>query len=180
MNLKTPFLGLIIVLFYFDFAFGLNSKTNPSHFDDLVDLYNLKFEKINEFGSFSSLALKGTSSIWILFQPDCANCEAQFKDLSCLPESLSLVALGINGSRDRLSSSLKFTKFKGHKLIATETFAQQIGVPGTPTILIVDKSGHMQKKLIGLKSCIVLKKILNELVLAATQSGMKRQDPIKI
>ncbi len=141
-------------------ASGLGSKAYSQN-RPYKSLYNLSFERLDQFDTFDANTLNGKPSLWIVFQPKCSSCESQFNDLSCLPEDVATFAIGINGTRDKLARVLQFSTFKGYKVLAKDKFKKDQGVAGTPTLLFVDKNGKLGKKITGLVACTKILKLLN-------------------
>jgi hypothetical protein len=147
------FLVLLFTYLSLILSFSLSrAEVKESHFN----LYTQDFENIQDFGSFKASSLKGKSSVWIVFQPECQSCKLQFKALDCLPLEVSKVAVGINGRKEQLQSAIKLMNFNGFKVCANLEFEKAMKIDGTPTILWIDGHGKIQKKSTGLQSCLNL------------------------
>ncbi len=118
-----------------------------------TNLYDLNFKNLKDFGSFKTSNLIGKKSLWIIFQPDCQSCRSQFKDLKCLPKDISVVAVGINGSREKLSKELKPSKFITQQVLASKDFESEIEIEGTPTLLFIDEQGVLNFQGLAVQSC---------------------------
>lgn len=143
-------LALIGLVFVFFFA--------PAAPGDQTNLYRYKLESLSRFSFVDTLSLQGRPSLWITFQDSCASCEAQLKVLSCLPKEVRTVALGIRGHRDELAKILRAVGFQGESLLASTEFIRNFQLVATPTLLITNSGGDLQKRLVGLTECENLKK----------------------
>jgi thioredoxin-related protein len=153
-----------LLLFTFK-IFSHQEKVSPYTKDASLaeTLYAFEFEKMNTFGQFHSTDLKGSPALWVLFQPDCKSCEKQFKELTCLPSKVPVIAVGFWGSKERLAATARRFKTKSETVITGAEFSRLVALKQTPTILITDKNGIVKKKFLSLIPCKTIKQVLNSL-----------------
>jgi hypothetical protein len=121
-----------------------------------LNLYQYKLENLFRFSRVNTQSFAGQPSIWVSFQPNCTSCTTQLKSLSCLPGHIRKVALGIRGTQDELAKILRPLTFEGEKLLSSPDFSRDFSMAATPTVLIVNAEGQLQKKVIGVTDCETL------------------------
>ena len=127
-----------------------------------IALYSHRLERLDNFSQLHTNSFLGSDSLWVVFQPYCASCESQLRDLACLPTSVKKVALGYAGTRDQLSTALKFSAFDGARLVASSELEKLLNLEATPTILIVDRRGLVVNRFQGQVECRKLLDLLTQ------------------
>lgn len=128
-----------------------------------MNFYSLSLDRLDLFSQWNLKSLKGKKSLWVLFQPDCQSCEAQFNDLFCIDSTVEKIAVGFWGTRENLNKVIRSSKFKGQKLIASAELEKRAPLKLTPTILIVDTNGSLKETVYAKTDCIKLKEKLRNI-----------------
>lgn len=130
-------------LFIVLFLIPVNNVFAESLFD--YELHNLKS------GEKESLAqLKGSETLFVLFEPDCSWCHRQIRTLNNLLkqcDSLQAAALGVFGNRSSYKKSLRsmrpnFSAFEMSKSLF-DNLGGQSTLVATPMLLFVDADGQL-------------------------------------
>jgi len=127
-------------------------------------LYRFELEDLSSFSTYNTGALDGRTSLWVLFQPNCASCKTQLKNLSCLSKDIEKIAVGIHGGRDQLNAALRPLGFTGRKLMASRPLEKLLDTELTPTLYLVDRSGNARRTIQGLVSCETLRTALSKIL----------------
>lgn len=159
--------SFLIFLFAHRTVFAHEKKHNfdmPAGGLPSISLYeDYLLDQTSSFAKYNAKLLKGSPSVWVLFQPECKSCESQFRDLSCLPKEIKPLAVGFWGSREKLSKTIRAARFKGTVLIATPQFEKLIDLKLTPTTLLVDAEGKIRKTFLALTECQSIKNNFSKL-----------------
>lgn len=129
-----------------------------------------RLERLDVYGRWDAGQLQGRPSLWIFFQPDCAHCVAQFRDLGCLSEDVMTVAVGTRARRDSLAAEVRRFKFGGVAVMASPKMEEVLALSATPTIYILDDRGEIRRKFVGRIPC-------TELHAALAKRGAKDVSP---
>ncbi len=104
----------------------------------------------------------GAPKLFVTSQPGCSACEAQIRDLACLPNETQIYSLILTPLEESSASDLKYLKkLKAQNapaLILPQHLkkAWSIG-DATPEVLSFDATGKLKFKRIGLQTCDSLK-----------------------
>ncbi len=118
-----------------------------------AQFHDLKLENLRSYSYYETRELAGRSSVWILFQPECGSCKRQLGGLNCLPAGVEKIAVGIQGTRERLAAELKFIKYSGKAVAASPSAAKLFGTAATPTILYIGPQGELEQRFSGYTPC---------------------------
>lgn len=133
-----------------------------------VDFHGQKMEDLRNYSHIDSKELKGTKSVWVLFQPQCPSCKRQLTELDCLPAEVERIAIGIRGRREQLASEVRSLRFKGRAVKASPALESSWKDMPTPTTFLVAENGDLLKTVSGYRSCSDL--------LQALQTPFKKTD----
>ena len=125
-----------------------------------ADAYAWRLESLRDFSTVDTRAFTGRPSLWVAFQVDCPSCDAQLRDLACLPPDVRRIAVGTRGRREALARVPRGS-FAGPALLATPDFARAYALDATPTLLVVDAAGVVRRRLVGRTPCATLQTYFN-------------------
>lgn len=126
-----------------------------------TDFYGQRLESLKKFEAVDTRVMRGRPSVWIFFQPACASCRAQLRDLRCLPRDLNKVAVGVFASAENLRSTLIGVPTLDFHFKASPNFENETSVKATPTIYLVDSDGRPRHRLVGRIPCEQLMQMLD-------------------
>jgi peroxiredoxin len=122
-------------------------------------LENLKTGRLVELSQFKSKTV-----ILSFFRARCTSCKTQIQELNCVTQKaqdVQIFAIGLGENSQLLKQTLMSTEVRFPALWASPEFLVETGpVELTPTTFILSPSGSLTHKLIGLKDCHKILKVM--------------------
>jgi thiol-disulfide isomerase/thioredoxin len=138
---------------YILFTLLINSSILAQEYSLLdFQMENLKTHRLESFNQYL-----GKITLLNFFQPNCPNCKKQNQIMECLKtknNELNIINIGIHGGQKELKKEIKINKVNFTSYEASSKFLREIGeIKGTPYVLVANKKGIFQTKVLGILTC---------------------------
>lgn len=126
-----------------------------AHAEDTVK--SIKFESLMDF-SMRGLPT-GTPLALYFFQPECASCARQKKELACLSKNIQVVSFGVFGSKKELAKEARKFDLRGVLVYGGKKAESFFKVRQTPTLIFYSSVGQEIKRVESWLPCEELRSI---------------------